>query len=259
MTDRFLERFETVCDIAASMIYHEFKFATQIVLTEHDIGTIERSLEKLREKIRPSILNLPSYCEPRKDEDFKEDIDDEIVEPKKKINVKKTKEKVEEKKTEKSRKRGTGAKCVHIFSERASRSGEVCGKNVTQEGETLCSTHLKGNKKTVVKEPVVGKPKKRIVITVNKKLDVLWHSSTGFVFNNKDDRVVISKVVENAIVPLNEDDLPVLDEWGMSHNFEVEEKVEEEKVEEEKVEEEEEFQEEGEEDFEDFDGLEENE
>jgi high mobility group protein B3 len=140
---------------------------------------------------------------------------------------------------------------------RGDRKGEACGKPC-EENSSHCKDHAKMAAKKNVKSPTKPKPKspstsetKMIKITMHKKFKKPWNVETGFVFEKKDgDFVVVSKIENDEIVDLTEEDiaickkrdLPYYKEEGEEEEEveeEEEEEVEEEEVEEEEVEEEE--------------------
>ena len=66
---------------------------------------------------------------------------------------------------------------------------------------------------------VEEKPKK-IILRINKDLDVLWHPRTRFVFKSKKERIVIGKLTDtDTQIDLEESDIEICKEWKFQYQF----------------------------------------
>lgn len=113
----------------------------------------------------------------------------------------------------------TGDGCSYVFTSRAARAGEKCGKK-TQPDCDFCSAHNKAKKpkspETVAEEPVMKQ--KRLIITRNRKFSkeddpVFWHSSSGFVVKSREEKLILARIVNDVMRDLDDSDLPELEAW----------------------------------------------
>ena len=79
--------------------------------------------------------------------------------------------------------------------QRGKRKGEECGKRCDNDYCKLHAKHIVEDKPQTQKDEIEEKPKK-IILRMNKELDMLWHPRTRFVFKSKTERIVIGKVTD---------------------------------------------------------------
>ena len=52
----------------------------------------------------------------------------------------------------------------------------------------------------------------------NKKLDKIYHSETNLVFKSVNEKVVIGRIENDEIIPLDESCIKLCDDWGLSYD-----------------------------------------
>lgn len=122
--------------------------------------------------------------------------------------------------------------CVYVYT-RGENKGEVCGSKT--KDTNFCSKHKKFENQTVkpkqkvveptIKSKIVASPtlsssssekispikelenKHKLIFTNHKELNKLWNKETGLFINNKTDKIIIGKIIDNVICPLSKNDI----------------------------------------------------
>jgi hypothetical protein len=74
-------------------------------------------------------------------------------------------------------------------------------------------------KKADDKKKRIPEPKAKASLKKHKKLGVLYHEETGFVFKSEQDKTVTGKIVDNKVVKLEKTDVPKLREWKFAYKL----------------------------------------
>jgi hypothetical protein len=106
--------------------------------------------------------------------------------------------------------------CQHVWT-KGDRKGTICGCIVKNPTKKYCTKHIKQNSEgnaTKVKTIKDARSTKTKVLRRNKTIDRLWHEDSGMVFESIDDRRIIGKYHDGAIVPLSIQDIDICKELG---------------------------------------------
>lgn len=107
--------------------------------------------------------------------------------------------------------------CTYVLT-RGKNKGNICGKET--KNSTYCQKHNKNETKKQTKNKKVPELKKTdIILRRHKPTNLLFHKDTSFLFDN--DNIVISKLVNDHVVELNEDDLQVCNTWKFKYKLNI--------------------------------------
>lgn len=116
--------------------------------------------------------------------------------------------------------------CAYIFS-KGKKIGERCSSK-PKAGSEFCSRSGHGDKETKPAKKVKQDKSetssttsstdmkiKNRVLKMNKSIDKLWHEETGFVFESKDNKIVIGRCVNGVLnIVLSEEDRDLCKRFG---------------------------------------------
>ena len=112
-----------------------------------------------------------------------------------------------------------GNRCKALL-QRGKRKGEECGKRCEKDYCKLHAKHIVEEKPPQQDKSEVEEKPKKIILRVNKELNVLWHPRTRFVFKSKTERIVVGKITDtDTQIDLEESDIDICKDWKFPYKL----------------------------------------